>query len=397
MPASSAFPPRQEFLEETRTAMECGTFVSLILSKPMKGSDQPPRLDARPVAVQGVPHLQWTRRTGQQEVHENFSLDESLDRVRRAVPTTYRDATLITTSEQIQFRQGKRSAQVQRRKVERQPVKPQHNREKQYLIPTGAPVPFLVRLEVMTAAGQVKAEKQKKFRQINRYLELVNDVYADLPAEGTLYVVDFGCGLSYLTFALHYLLTTVHRRDVRVLGVDRNPQVIERSQAIADELQLPGLRFHSGSIAEAAFEDQYPVHLAVSLHACDTATDDTLYWAVNRQADVILAVPCCQHELAPQLSSTQFDLLTQHGIVREQFASLATDALRSKALEAVGYATQVLEFIEMEHTPKNLLIRAIRRSIERGEDLRCRSARSQFIAFKSQLGFEHLAIERLLN
>src|SRR5690606_16807174 len=196
------------------------------------------------------------------------------------------------------------------------------------------------------------------------------DVYDELPADGPLEVVDFGCGLSYLTFALHHLLRVIHGRDVRIRGIDQNPALIDRCRRTADELELKGLEFLHGEIA--ALPPHEPAgdvptagpatpHLAVSLHACDTATDDALAAAVRMGAKVILAAPCCQHELFTQLESDPLQLLTRHGILKERFAALATDALRAAVLERAGYRTQVIEFIETEHTPKNLLLRAVRR------------------------------------
>jgi hypothetical protein len=171
--------------------------------------------------------------------------------------------------------------------------------------------------------------------------------------------LDFGCGKSYLTFALHHLLTQVQHRDVRMAGLDLKADVIGHCNDIARRLQCRGLQFHQGDIA--GYRAGEKIDLAVSLHACDTATDEALAAAVRRQARVILAVPCCQHELAAQLDSPALSLLTEHGILRERLASLATDALRAKVLDLIGYRTQVVEFIDLEHTAKNLLLRAVRR------------------------------------
>ncbi|MBX3440494.1 MAG: SAM-dependent methyltransferase, partial [Planctomycetaceae bacterium] len=239
--------------------------------------------------------------------------------------------------------------------------------------------------------GRVHRARRDKFRQINRFLEFVADVVPDLPPTGRLDIVDFGCGLSYLTFALHHWLTDVCQRDVRIVGIDQNPQVIARCTSTCRKLGLEGLEFVSQPIA--GLPPQSRIHLAVALHACDTATDDALARAVQHQADVILAVPCCQHELAPRLTGEALSLLTEHGILRERFAAMATDALRAAVLELAGYRAQVIEFIDTEHTPKNLLIRAVRRKTG-SPDPRLPERIAQF---KSLLGIDQSRLEDLLD
>jgi len=172
-------------------------------------------------------------------------------------------------------------------------------------------------------------------------------------------VVDFGCGKSYLTLAIHHLLTVVHKRQVDIQGIDRTEDVVATCRSVADRLELEGIRFEASDIGDAKANGQ--VHLAVALHACDTATDAALAKAVQWKANVILAAPCCQHEIAAQMQAESLELLESHGILKERFAALATDAMRAAALEAAGYRTQVIEFIDLDHTAKNLLIRAARR------------------------------------
>jgi SAM-dependent methyltransferase len=259
-------------------------------------------------------------------------------------------------------------------------------------LPEHEPTPFLVEIGVMTRAGKVKAAKQSKFRQINRFLELVNDVIPELPADGTLRVVDFGSGKSYLTFALYHLLTRVHGRSVHILGLDRRADVIADCRRIAAKLGCPGLEFRVGEIGDEPEEGT--VDLAVSLHACDTATDDALARAVTWRAAVILAVPCCQHELAPKIHLPQLAPLHHQGILHAQFASLATDALRAQALEACGYKTQVVEFIELEHTAKNLLLRAVRRAETSGLS---DAATEAYRQLKQSLGLDEIAADRIIG
>jgi SAM-dependent methyltransferase len=233
-----------------------------------------------------------------------------------------------------------------------------HDRRKRYLLEEGTPVPFLVELGVMTPDGQVRKSRYDKFRQVNRFLELVDDVVPALPTGRTLRVVDFGCGKSYLTFALHHLLTELRGREVEIVGLDLKEDVIEACAALATRTGAAGLRFERGEIA--GFDAGGEVDLVVSLHACDTATDEALAQAVRWRAAVILAVPCCQKEAYGQIRSDLLAPLLRHGLAKERFAALATDTLRAQLLELAGYRTQLVEFVALEHTPKNVLIRAVR-------------------------------------
>lgn len=235
-----------------------------------------------------------------------------------------------------------------------------HNREKNYILPQEEPVPFLVALGVQTAQGKVVHAKYDKFRQINRYLEFVRDILPYLPNNGkTLRIVDFGCGKSYLTFALYYYLKVMQNYNISVTGLDLKQDVIEKCQALADKLEYNGLKFLVGDIG--SYHGTKEADMVVTLHACDTATDYALAKAVKWNAKVILSVPCCQHELNRQISCAALEPVLQYGIIKERMAALITDALRANLLEEQGYDTQLLEFIDMEHTPKNILIRAVKK------------------------------------
>jgi hypothetical protein len=321
------------------------------------------------------------------------SAEETAQRISELVPARYRSAYLRTTTIECDARVSKKGDwQCVRRAVATAAPPTAHNRGKQYLIPEGTPCPFLEAIGVMTAAGQVRAQQQHKFRQINRYLEFVADVVPQLPAEGTLHIVDCGCGRSGLTFALHHYLTRVRGREVRLTGLDRNADVIEGCRALATRLGLADeIGFEVGDIA--SHQPAGETHLVVSLHACDTATDAALARAVDWQAQAILAVPCCQHELAPQLRSEPLAGLLQYGLLRERFAADATDALRALWLELHGYKTQVLEFIDLEHTPKNLLLRAIRRATP-VDPSRQTLVTDQFEQLRSLLGIERFALTK---
>lgn len=380
-----------ELVEIIAEAMRSGQLATLVASRPVRRGDAGPRsVRVRPVELRSGFRLQWTSRFDRRETHENLTIDESIDRLPQLLEA-YRDVHLMTATANYQARADKHGAWRWKQSTAQRSAEPQsHDRSKQYLIPEGTPCAFLEAIGVMTPRGQVRAAARDKFRQINRYLEFVEDIYADLPADGMLSVVDFGCGKSSLTFALHHLLTRIHGRDVRIVGLDRQQDVIRNCSELAARLELAGLEFRVGEIA--AHDTDVPVDLAVSLHACDTATDDALARAVAWNARVIFAVPCCQHEIASKMTGPE-TLLT-HGILKERFAAIATDALRAAALEIVGYRTQVIEFIDLEHTPKNVLIRAVRRDRDSGvQD----AARRRFDELKSLVGVDRTYLESVLD
>jgi SAM-dependent methyltransferase len=248
------------------------------------------------------------------------------------------------------------------------------NRIKNYLLPEGTPVPFLILLGVMTPEGKVVASRYDKFRQINRFLEFIDDILPDvrksIADERPLRIADFGCGKSYLTFAVYYYLVEIKKLAVEITGLDLKKDVIDYCNKVAQQLEYKNLMFAVGNIADYAYTHNPDV--VITLHACDTATDYALDYAVKHNCRAILSVPCCQHELNMQIDKNKaaiqkeeespFAPLLKYGIIKERFAALATDALRAEYLESAGYKVQILEFIDMEHTPKNLLIRAVKKN-----------------------------------
>jgi len=248
------------------------------------------------------------------------------------------------------------------------------NRIKNYLLPEGIPVPFLILLGVMTPEGKVVASRYDKFRQINRFLEFIDDILPDvrksIADERPLRIADFGCGKSYLTFAVYYYLVEIKKLSVEITGLDLKKDVIDYCNKVAQQLEYRNLTFAVGNIADYAYA--HNPDIVITLHACDTATDYALDYAVKHNCRAILSVPCCQHELNMQLDKNKaairaeeespFAPLLKYGIIKERFAALATDALRAEYLENAGYKVQILEFIDMEHTPKNLLIRAVKKN-----------------------------------
>ena len=233
-----------------------------------------------------------------------------------------------------------------------------HNRAKKYILQEGKPVPFLQDLGVMTSDGKIVRTRFDKFRQINRFLEFIEDILPQLSKDREVTILDFGCGKSYLTFAMYYYLHELKNYDVRIIGLDLKTDVIRHCNELSEKYGYEKLRFLEGNIADYTGVDE--VDMVVTLHACNTATDFALDKAVGWNARVILSVPCCQHELNEQIKNETLEPILKYGLIKERMAALITDALRAEYLGSCGYDAQILEFIDMEHTPKNILIRAVK-------------------------------------
>ena len=315
----------------------------------------------RPVLLRGTLHFQIEEFTEKQAFQKNLKKEAALNYLMEQLETLYRNGEavsaaaflniLISKKGTVTLKEKKRASE---QKIEA-PTIPVHNRTKKYLLPEGTPVPFLVDLGVMTAEGRVVKSRYDKFRQINRFLEFIEDILPRLDRSRTNTIIDFGCGKSYLTFAMYYYLKEVKGYQIRVIGLDLKKDVIELCSRLAKKFGFDGLQFLHGDIA--GFDE---VDMVVTLHACDTATDFAMAKAVRWGAKVILSVPCCQHEVNAQIQNDLLSPVFQYGLLKERMAALITDGIRAQLLEAAGYRTQVLEFIDMEHTPKNILIRAVK-------------------------------------
>lgn len=372
-------PPLDDLLNDVFSA---GALLRAVLSKP-RTAELPRKVTVEPLGLRGARVFQVTTHLDERVTHENLAPDEARERLGLLL-TDYRQGLLQTAEADWQVLGGN----VLRRPATRTRGRREHDRRKRYLLEEGRPVPFLVELGVMTPDGTVRKSRYDKFRQVNRFLELVDDVVPSLRPHGTLRIVDFGCGKSYLTFAIHHLLTELRGREVEITGLDLKEDVIAACSSLASRSNASGLRFERGEIG--SFDAAGKVDLVVSLHACDTATDDALAQAVRWQADAILAVPCCQKEAYGQIESSLLEPLLRHGLARERFAALVTDALRTQLLELEGYRAQLVEFVPLEHTAKNVLIRAVR-GAPAGTD-----ARRAYEALRDSLGLTP-TLERLLS
>lgn len=340
-------------------------FVSAVLSGPRE-KDGIMKVKVRPLLKKDTLFFQLEIFQGNQAFHKNLKADDAVEEIlclmkemkQLQMETKEYSCTALVS------RKGKAAIKKKRRKAPVKMVSLQHNRKKRYILEEGKAVPFLVDLGVMTEAGKVVNQRFDKFRQINRFLEFVEDVLPELPRDRELTILDFGCGKSYLTFAMYYYLHELKQYDIRMIGLDLKTEVIRHCNELSERYGYEKLKFLEGNIAEYTGVDA--VDMVVTLHACDTATDYALAKAAGWNAKVILSVPCCQHEVNRQIASDVLAPILEYGLIKERIAALVTDAMRAQYLEGEGYRTQILEFIDMEHTPKNILIRAVKTGKRKG-------------------------------
>lgn len=355
-------------MEDIKTLLEQSLnidFLGATLSNP-KDKSGATKVKVRPILKQGTLYFQCESHRNNQVFHDNLEAAESVN-----VLTEYMNQFKQMQMETKQYRctvlvskKGKVTIQKKAQGGSVKEVDLSHNRNKKYILQEGMQVPFLQDLGVMTSEGKIVRTKFDKFRQINRFLEFIEDILPQLATDREVTILDFGCGKSYLTFAMYYYLHELKKYDVRIIGLDLKTDVIRHCNELAEKYGYEKLKFLEGNIADYTGVEE--VDMVVTLHACDTATDFALDKAVGWNAKVILSVPCCQHELNGQIKSEILEPLMKYGLIKERMAALVTDALRAEYLESCGYDAQILEFIDMEHTPKNILIRAVKTEKKKG-------------------------------
>ena len=333
--------------------------VRIIISKSrIKGEKR--KIQIRPILLKGALVFQAEDYKQKQVFHQNLSGKEALEKIgewmqeMQQLELLHQDGRvnmLISKKGKITLKQSENGCQVPQADLT-------HNRKKKYILDPQVKVPFLEDLGVQTSEGKIVHSRYDKFRQINRFLEFVEDILPALPKDREVVILDFGCGKSYLTFAMYYYLHELKGYDIRIIGLDLKEDVIRHCNELRTRYGYEKLDFLTGDIADYDGVDQ--VDMVVTLHACDTATDFALDKAIRWNARVILSVPCCQHELNRQISNEILAPAFKYGLIQERMAALFTDAIRGNLLEEAGYQVQLLEFIDMEHTPKNILIRAVK-------------------------------------
>lgn len=339
----------------------------MTLSKPLLDKEIT-KIQVRPVMIQDSICFQEARYSGNKVFHDNLSAPVMASKISGYMTNgLFGQLEAQCTDKQVHILVSKKgTVTVKIKKVPQKSTSEKikiadHNRSKNYILNDGEPVDFLVALGVQTSDGKVVKAKYDKFRQINRYLEFVRDVLPALNGKETIRIVDFGCGKSYLTFALYYYLKIKNDYAVDIIGLDLKKDVIETCTRLAEKLGYDELKFLRGDIKDYTGREE--VDMVVTLHACDTATDYAIEKAIKWNASVIMTVPCCQHELNSQIKAKNvegMESVLKYGLIKERMAALITDAYRGNCLEQAGYDVQIMEFIDMEHTPKNILIRAVK-------------------------------------
>lgn len=355
-------------MEKLREVLMAGLdqqLLHMVISNRRK-ADVGRKVVVRPYEDRGKVRFQFAEYRNNQVFHRNMERNEALEHIIELLRLEYKQMEFATSERQYHVLVSKKGKATIKSRPQNQMKKIDlaHNRKKQYILPEGEAIPFLIELGVQTPDGKIVDKKYKKYRQINRFLEFIKDVLPELPKDREITILDFGCGKSYLTFAMYYYLKIQNGYSVRMIGLDLKTDVIRHCNELAERFGYDKLTFLEGDIS--SYEGVEQVDMVVTLHACDTATDYALDKAVKWGTKVILSVPCCQHEVNGQIASDLLQPVLKYGIIKERISALLTDAIRANLLEQCGYAVQILEFIDMEHTPKNLLIRAIKTGKKHG-------------------------------
>lgn len=345
----------QKAIETIQEIINRSTFKKCVFSSPRNKSEELQSIIIMPTKVESELKVEF-RLLKHNDIKTLKKTDFLKNELQSALEN-FKQVHLNNDANDIQILLNKKlKAKIITSKVAVNSKTPKHNKEKQYLIPDGTPCPFLIEIGVMDKHGKVKSNYYKKFKQINRFLELVDDLYKN-ETLGEFHAVDFGCGKSYLTFALYHYFYNIKNVEVKITGIDLKQEVIDHCNQISTKIKFDGLQFSHGFIHD--FKTDKPVDFVVTLHACDTATDDAILFSLRNKAKKMMFVPCCQHELNKQIDNSDSAIMLKHGIFKDRMCSLVTDTMRSQLLEVCGFKVQSMEFIDLEHTSKNIMLRCV--------------------------------------
>lgn len=343
----------KELLKELSAKNE---IIEIIISSKENNGIEYNKVNIKPFLKDNEVFYQFSYIYDKKTIHENLSSLEFLANIE-AVFSHFKQMVVFSVNNDFQILKNKKGTKVIKNKPSKKAGELLHNRKKNYIIPEDVPCKFLEILGVMNEQGKVYKDKFDKFRQINKYLEFIKDLEPELRKKDSIRIVDFGSGKAYLTFALYYYITEVLGIKAEITGIDLKKDVVEFCQNTAKKLGYTNLQFLWGDIK--SFTKFEGIDMIVTLHACDIATDMAIAQGIKWNSKIIMVVPCCQHEIFTQIKNEQMSPILKHGILKERVSSLVTDAARGVLMEAVGYSVQFIEFIDMEHTPKNIMIRAI--------------------------------------
>ncbi len=338
------------------------SLIYAVFASPLnKAENKFKKITVKPISSNDNIIYQLEKFTDKQAFHENINETDIVSRMLE-LASQYKNANIFTAEADYQVLISKKGSV---RIVKLSPTKTisigSHNKTKKYIIPDNDPCDFLIELGVMNKDGKVLAKKYDKFKQINKFLEIVDDSVNNANLKSDYKIIDFGCGKAYLTFALYYYFYKIKKVNVQIVGLDLKTDVINFCNDVAKKLNYSHLRFENGDIKD--YNTNLDIDMVVTLHACDNATDAALVKAIKWNTDIILSVPCCQHEFFDKIGNNNLESMLKHGLIKERLSSLVTDCLRSLFLETKGYKVQLVEFVDMEHTPKNILIRAVKSKV----------------------------------
>lgn len=335
-------------------------FIKAIISNPIKKSeDLPKKIDIKKIMLKNKLYFQFIYYIDKKVIHENIE-DSSLilEKIINLISENFKQCDILANNSLTLLMNKKGDFKITgiKKTVNIDNTPQSHNKAKNYILKEGEYIDWLYKLGVIDKNGIVISHKQKKFRQINKFLEMLKDIEENLPNNAK--IIDMGCGKSYLTFAMYHYFNIIKEKNVTINGYDLKKDVVEHCNKLAKEFNFKNLQFFNEDIQN--IDKSENINMIISLHACDTATDYAIYFGVKLNCDVILSVPCCQHELFKQIKNNELSSMLSYGILKERFSSLLTDNLRADALKLCGYKTNIIEFIDMEHTPKNIMIKAIK-------------------------------------
>ncbi len=338
----------------------------IILSNPHKDSKYIKGKGTR-ISIKDKEYIQFELFSKTQAFHKNVLIEEVSKYLEEIFNAYFYQLSIETNDYTYNFKLTSKGHLLSNKKrVNNQFVTLTNNKKKEYLIEEGMIVEPLIDLGVMTKEGKVVKQYYDKFKQINRFLSILEDTLKDFNKD-TINIIDFGCGKSYLTFIVYYYLTFVKKINANIIGLDLKADVIKKCNEIKDKYNYSNLKFEIGDIS--LYKPENNLDMIITLHACDTATDYALYHAIKLDCKYILSVPCCQHEINLQLNKSKFTLINKYGLVKDRFAAILTDSIRCNLLEYKGYTVQMIEFIDFAQTPKNILIKAIKNNKENLDSL----------------------------